>query len=214
MQEGCDISCTSCQPFKDPNGMLIYKCIVDNKDSSNVVIIISALAGALILVLLVIIVLIRLRRKGKLLSEITIAAKLQVINTPIETGACGKKISSEENVMIESNVKCTLSEGKRRVPFSANVRGFQSPQMLHRLIKEKQPTSKPVSEDIVDKLLVLNENKSEKECSELGSPVQNSPNKSFKKKKSLLKYNYKQLKQKENSVRFKPDNCELAVNNT
>jgi hypothetical protein len=169
MQNPCTESCISCQMYNEPSGNITYQCIVENKDS-NTIIVIIILFGILILIVLVIVLLIKLRNRNILHAE---------PHGPIET----KKddhcdVKQKESEVDDINIHNT-------------IRNVQ-PQQIVNILKGKLKASMPVSEEAYDKL-VLSENLCPLQSLESPSPKQ-SP---YKKKRSLLRHNYKQLKQKE-----------------
>jgi hypothetical protein len=207
----CGQNCLNCIKFTNPNGDIYYKCNTEEQSDSSVIIIILVVVGVLLLVVAVIVIVIKLRRR-KFLSTTTQHRKIQEIdegqvNNNIEYFVSTKipKTLMDENAFGETmkhpntgnnagNViihKILTDATKKRdsviknIPISTNCRNLQPQQIVQNIIREKyESRSKPVSEMALQGMMGEN-----------GSLDATPVNKA--RKKSMLKYNYKQLKQKE-----------------
>jgi hypothetical protein len=207
----CGQNCLDCTKFTNPSGELYYKCNSEDGKDGSVIIIILSIVGILLLIVMVIFIIIKLRRR-KFLSTTTQHKKIEEIEegqinnnieyfvstknpkTPLEENGESIKhpnAGNANNIIIHK----ILTDATRKkdsilknIPVSTNCRNLQPQQIIQNMIREKNESkSKPISEMALHDQLAWEDNRS------LGddSPIQRP------KKKSLLKFNYKQLKQKE-----------------
>jgi hypothetical protein len=212
----CQEACLTCTSFTDSLGSILYTCATTNNDNKTIIIICVVISVLIILVLAIIILMKFKSRKTKLISTLTRTAKIQALDNIIKI--------SEENVILENNNATfkhahtnksnnNLMSGNntiKHMPRTANGRpNIQPQQILNKLMRENvlynnlDLRSKPVSEDMLkDDKLLLNtfsndgciETDKEPSSPSHSNPIASPVN---LRKRSYLKFNYKQLKMKE-----------------
>jgi hypothetical protein len=198
-----------CLTYKAPNNDLIYQCEPTDDKSKQIILITSGLAAAIVVIVIVLLLIICIKRRTK--------HSVKFNSDNVTTGIEVKKQQAIGSENFDSNVgivneNCRLNVvSKGNVTISTNNRKFQPQQILQNFLRGKLADiiSKPISEiELKDHKAVLGnkgEDISPQVASEKGtSPLASSP----KRRNSALRYNYRQLKQKEMS-QFQ-NNCNIV----
>jgi hypothetical protein len=225
----CGQNCLQCVKLNNPNGDIYYKCATEENNDSSTIIIILVIVGVLVLLVSVIIIVIKIRRRNKFLSTVAQQKKIQsldenAVNNNIEFFVSTKvpKTLMDDNAAFGDSLKHPYTGNGNHVninkmladtnkkrdsiikhfPVSTNCRNIQPQQIVHNLIKEKNMTnkSKPVSEVMLqDEKLLINNNTNNNTNHNISVNASASGTPVIPRRRSLLKFNYKQLKQKEMS---------------